>query len=520
MHMGINKWQVHPLFRFLLRSRVEWTCWSPQSHFISGKLFELAVLAERANFLKEQITDGSHLFKDAVPSVSSWLWSLPVFWWWKLSLSSVSGHPTRWSCVRGWLMHMLWAYEHDFAAISPLFCKKSGTLCRYPSRSVWLEQRTTGWRSGRSEVYSKSLSAGWFPTDLILLTQRTSPFGSRVISSQQTDQTRALTAGWLVSQSGTQLTTVIFPELHEELTKSWTAPFMARSRLSPSSVLTTLDGRAARGYVDIPQVERAVAVHLCPQNAATWRNHPRHPSKACKLMATFAAKTYSAVGHAASALHAKAILQVHQVKAFKQMHEGSSDLRLMQELRSATDFALWVTKVTARSLRMAISGSTWQRWRTSTKHAFSTLPSPRLGCSAPLSRALPSSSWQCRSRPRRSSTSCPGVMHHQPPLPHRPGLSLLVAVGALLRPPELLRPALNRHLGCRVEPLAGAWHPPCPSQPLSCPGRQRSGPNVGDPEMWESALSQETARTASLLPPEEGRAENLLFCFVFVPPQR
>ncbi len=100
--------------------------------------------------------------------------------------------------------------------------------------------------------------------------------------------------------------------------------------------------------------------------------------------------------------------------------------------------------------RSAISGSNWQRWRTSTRHAFSTPPSPREGCSATPSRASPSSSRQYSSRPRRSSTSCPGVMHH-PPLPPGPGLSLPVA------------------------------------------------------------LSQETARTAPLLPPVEGREENLLF---------
>jgi hypothetical protein len=32
----------------------------------------------KEQFLKEQIADGSRLFKDAVPSVSSWLRSLPV----------------------------------------------------------------------------------------------------------------------------------------------------------------------------------------------------------------------------------------------------------------------------------------------------------------------------------------------------------------------------------------------------------------------------------------------------------
>ncbi len=132
------------------------------------------------------------------------------------------------------------------------------------------------------------------------------------------------------------------------------APFTARSR-PVSSALTTLDGRAARGYAGIPQEERAVAVHLCLQNAATWKNHPRLPSKACKLTAVLVAKAYSAAGQAASALHAMAIQQVHQAKAHKQVHEGITDPGLMQELRTATDFALRATKVTARSLGKAMS---------------------------------------------------------------------------------------------------------------------------------------------------------------------
>ncbi len=146
-----------------------------------------------------------------------------------------------------------------------------------------------------------------------------------------------------------------FPEVHEELTSSWMAPFTARSRsyrlLRPHYPRCGV----ARGYAGIPQVERAVAVHLCPRNAATWRNRPRLPSKACKLTAALAAKAYSAAGQAASALHAMAILQVHQAKALKQVHEGSTDPGLMQELRTATDFALRATKVTARSLGKAMS---------------------------------------------------------------------------------------------------------------------------------------------------------------------
>ncbi len=115
----------------------------------------------------------SRLFQDAVSSVSFWLRSFPVCGWWTRSLSSVSGLPTRWRCIRGWLMCLLWAYEHDFVAISPFLYEWIGTLCRHPCWSL-CKQRITGWCSGRSEGDSKSLSAGYVPTDLLLLTQRTS----------------------------------------------------------------------------------------------------------------------------------------------------------------------------------------------------------------------------------------------------------------------------------------------------------------------------------------------------------
>lgn len=62
------------------------------------------------------------------------------------------------------------------------------------------------------------------------------------------------------------------------------------------------------------------------------------------------AQAYGAAGQATSALHAMTLLQVYQAKALKELHKGSSDPGLMQELRTATDFTLRVTKVTVRSL--------------------------------------------------------------------------------------------------------------------------------------------------------------------------
>ncbi len=312
-----------------------------------------------------------------------------------------------------------------------------------------------------------------------------------------------------------------FPEVHEELTRSWMAPFTARSPSSASSILTTLDGGVARGYAGIPQVERAIAVHLCPRNAATWRNRPRLPSKACKLTAALAAKAYSAAGQAASALHAMAILQVHQAKALKQVHEGSTDPGLMQELRTATDFALRATKVTARSLGKAMSTMVVQErhlWlnlvemKDVDKARFLDAPISQAGLFGDTVEGFAQQFSAVQQQTEAIQHTCPGVMHH-PPLPPGPGLSLPVAVGALLRPTELLRPKPNLYLGRRIEPLAGARRPPRPSQAPGRPGSRRSGPDAGNPEMLELALSQETARAAPLLSLVEGREENLPFLF-------
>ncbi len=57
-----------------------------------------------------------------------------------------------------------------------------------------------------------------------------------------------------------------YPEVHEELTKSWMAPFTARSRSSASSILTTLG--VARGYACIPQGERHLWLNLAEKKDA------------------------------------------------------------------------------------------------------------------------------------------------------------------------------------------------------------------------------------------------------------
>ncbi len=117
-----------------------------------------------------------------------------------------------------------------------------------------------------------------------------------------------------------------------------------------------------------------------------------------------------------------ALLQVHQTKALKQLHEGDADPGVLQELRTATDLALRATKVTARALGQTMSTLVVQErhlWltladmRESDKHRFLDSPISQAGlfgeAEAPLSARR-------RGRPPAASTSAPARPQQQPAL--------------------------------------------------------------------------------------------------------
>ncbi len=284
------------------------------------------------------------------------------------------------------------------------------------------------------------------------------------------------------------------------------APFtFTRSRSSVSSVLTTLDGGAARGYAGIPQVERAIAVHLCPQNAATWRNCPCLPSKACKLTDALAAKAYSAAGQAASALHAMAILQVHQAKALKQVHEGITDPGLMQELRTETDFALRVKKVTARSLWKAMSTMVVQErhlWlnlaemKDVDKARFLDAPISQAGLFGDTVEGFAQQFSTVQQQTEAVQHILPGVMHH-PPLPPGPGLL------PHSRPRPILPAAKRVRFGDDVPP-----HAPLAS-PVWDPGSSVRMPQNAPPSVPSTPTPFHCTNTGMSIVPLEPRHEHI-----------
>ncbi len=150
-----------------------------------------------------------------------------------------------------------------------------------------------------------------------------------------------------------------------------------------------------------------------------------------------------------------ALLQVHQAKALRDLHEGGHDLAVLHELRAATDLALRATKVTAQSLGRAMFTLVVQErhlWlcladmKEQEKVQFLNAPVSQTGLFGDAVESLPSSSRQHRSRLRRSDTSCAG--------------------GNLLLPPRLQPSA------CRGRPLRPPSLPCCRSKPFT---RQRRG---------------------------------------------
>ncbi|KAL0190897.1 hypothetical protein M9458_013595, partial [Cirrhinus mrigala] len=90
--------------------------------------------------------------------------------------------------------------------------------------------------------------------------------------------------------------------VHEELTKTWCTPYLARVNTSTSSTLTTVDGTEERGYSKPPSLQEAVTAHLLKAHAA-------HPSKPCRTTSALANRAYAAAGQAGLVLHTMAVLQ-------------------------------------------------------------------------------------------------------------------------------------------------------------------------------------------------------------------
>ncbi|CAM4714568.1 unnamed protein product [Leuciscus chuanchicus] len=157
------------------------------------------------------------------------------------------------------------------------------------------------------------------------------------------------------------------PELHEEVAKSWNAPYSARVRPAVSLAFSAVDDAKNKGYLSLPPVEEAIAAHLCPPSAGR-RAKPALPSKACRTTSSLLRRAFSAAGQAASALHTMATLQIFQADLLRKLDEEGPDAICVPDLRSATDLALRATKSAAQAI-----GRTMASLTVSERHLWLTL---------------------------------------------------------------------------------------------------------------------------------------------------
>ncbi len=139
-----------------------------------------------------------------------------------------------------------------------------------------------------------------------------------------------------------------FPEVHDELTKSWHAPHSSCIRPSASTALTSVDVTEEKECEHLPPLDESVATHLCPPTAIGWKARAIHPSKPCRATSALAGHAYSGARQAASALHSMAVLLVFQAKMLAS-EEAGLDAASLRDLRSVTDLALCATKATVQA---------------------------------------------------------------------------------------------------------------------------------------------------------------------------
>ncbi len=143
-------------------------------------------------------------------------------------------------------------------------------------------------------------------------------------------------------QAPRQRSSPFFPEVHDELTKSWRAPYSSRIRPSASSALTSVDGAEEKGYEHLPLwMSQWPRISARPRLSDGRRGRVIRPSRAEPHLHSLDAPTL--------ALHSMAVLQVFQAKMLAS-EEAGLDAASLRDLRSATDLALRTTKATAQAI--------------------------------------------------------------------------------------------------------------------------------------------------------------------------
>ncbi len=137
-----------------------------------------------------------------------------------------------------------------------------------------------------------------------------------------------------------------FPDLHQEISRSWKQPFSSCLTNAAAADFTNLVGSVEQGYGAVPAIKDTLAAHLSPTSAPSWKSRPLLASNSCRTTSALLGKSYMGAGQAVMAFHAMAILQTYQAEVLKEMDERDSVTpKAVKELRRATDLALMLLSI-------------------------------------------------------------------------------------------------------------------------------------------------------------------------------
>ncbi len=267
--------------------------------------------------------------------------------------------------------------------------------------------------SGDGFTSSEDEGAVGLPPSGVVSTAAPDPELTGMLGGQQTAQSRALAAGRLVSRSGARLTTAALPRclssrrcMRSWRVRGWPLSRPEASRPPPPSSLPSMVEwpGGTRAFPRWRERSRCTCAHETPPLGGTVRvSRPRpvswQPLSRPKLTVLRARQPPPCTPWL-SCRFTKPRRSNRCTRVVPTRGWCRSCVRRLTSLYERRKS--WRGPSGRRCppwwSRSAISGSTWQRWRTSTRHAFSTPPSPREGCSATPSRASPSSSRRYSSR--------------------------------------------------------------------------------------------------------------------------
>ncbi len=113
-------------------------------------------------------------------------------------------------------------------------------------------------------------------------------------------------------QAPQQRPSPFFPEVHDELTRSWRSPYSARLRTSASSSPHHNWRRWRKEVWEDASTRWVSGCTSLPTHCHRLKAKASHLSKSCRTTSALAGRSYASAGQAASALHTMAVLQVYQ----------------------------------------------------------------------------------------------------------------------------------------------------------------------------------------------------------------